>query len=110
MAVLYTTKQIQEVLRELRIKPVDGLVTTREAARILTWRAKAEQNVEHEYPDSAVRRHVQQGNLKIAQQINPRFNMYRVEDVFDLPLAPKRGLGQQKEDENGQGNKLPEAA
>ncbi|HYU76903.1 MAG TPA: hypothetical protein VEL31_29900 [Ktedonobacteraceae bacterium] len=97
MAILYTAKQIQDVLRELRIKPADGKVTTREAARILTWRAKAEHHVEHEYPDSAVRRHVQQGNLKIAQQINARFNMYRVEDVFDLQLAPRRGLGQQKE-------------
>lgn len=97
MAVLYTAKQIQEVLRELRIKPSDGNVTTREAARILTWRAKAEQDIEHNYPDTAVRRHVQQGNLKIAHQINPRFNMYRVEDVFDLPLVPKRGRGQQKE-------------
>ncbi|HYU72014.1 MAG TPA: hypothetical protein VEL31_04990 [Ktedonobacteraceae bacterium] len=97
MAILYTAKQIQEVLRELRIKPADGKVTTREAARILTWRAKAEHNVAHEYPDSAVRRHVQQGNLKIAQQINARFNLYRVEDVFDLQLAPRRGIGQQKE-------------
>ena len=96
MAVLYTAKQIQEILRELRIKPVEGKVTTREAARILTWRAKSEQDVQHDYPDSAVRRHVQQGNLKIAQQVNPRFNMYQVEDVFDLPLAPKRGAGRVK--------------
>ncbi len=66
MAILYTAKQIQEVLRELRIKPADGKVTTREAARILTWRAKAE-------------------------------HLYRVEDVFDLQLAPRRGIGQQKE-------------
>lgn len=99
LAVLYTAKQIQDILRELRIKPIDGKVTTREAARILTWRAKAEQGVEHDYPDSAVRRHVQQGNLKIAQQVNPRFNMYRVEDVFDLHLSPKRGRGQQKKTE-----------
>ena len=99
MAVLYTARQIQEVLKELRIKPVDGNVTTREAARILTWRAKAEQGIDHNYPDTAVRRHVQQGNLKIAHQINPRFNMYRVEDVFDLSLAPKRGQRKEPEQE-----------
>ena len=97
MAVLYTAKQIQEVLRELRIKPVEGKVTTREAARILTWRAKAEQGIEHNYPDAAVRRHVQQGNLKVAQQINPRFNMYDVVNVFELSLAPRRGLSLRKD-------------
>lgn len=97
MPVLYTNKEIQEVLRELRIKPIDGnKVNTREAARILSWRAKAEQQIEHDYPDAAVRRHVQQGNLKIAQQVNPRFNLFKVEDVFELPLAPKRGVAQRK--------------
>lgn len=98
MAVLYTPDEIQGVLRELRIKPVEGNVTGREAARILTWRAKAEFGIEHVYPDSAIRRHVQQGNLKIAKQVNPRFNLYKVEDVFDLPLVPRRGIAQQKED------------
>lgn len=102
MAVLYTAKDIQEVLQELRIKPIEGKVTTREAARILSWRAKAEQGVIHDYPDSAVRRHVQQGNLKIAQQVNPRLNMYFVEDVFGLTLQPKRGIGQ-KEAHLGEG-------
>lgn len=97
MAVLYTAKQIQEVLRDLRIKPVEGKVTGREAARILTWRAKEEQDIEHVYPDSAVRQHVQRGNLK-AYPVNRRFNLYKAEDVFDVALAPRRGLAQQKEE------------
>ena len=99
MAYLYTRKQIQEALRELSIKPVDGKVSTKEAARILTWRAKHEEGIEHDYPESAVRRHIQQGNLTIAEQKNPRYNLYSVEDVFTLTLVPKRGLKQQKSED-----------
>lgn len=90
MAVLYTPEEIQSALRELRIKPIDGMVSTQEAARILTWRAKAEQGVKHEYTVSAVRQHVLAGNL-VAVPVSTRFNRYKVEDVFDLNLAPKRG-------------------
>lgn len=97
MAVLYTRKQIQDALKEMSIKPVDGMVTGQEAARILTWRAKHEQGITHEYLDSAVRRHVQRGHLT-PYPVNIRFNMYKVEDIFDLSLVPKRGIGQQKED------------
>lgn len=96
MAYLYTRKQIQDALRELAIKPVDGKVTTREAARILSWRAMHEERIEHIYPESAVRRHVQQKNLKVAEQPNIRFNLYIAEDVFALPMVPKRGIAQQK--------------
>ena len=96
MAVLYTEKQIQAVLRELRIKPIDGRVNGREAARILTWRAKEEQGIEHVYPDSAVRQHAMRGHLR-AHPVNTRFNLYEVEDVFEVALSPKRGLAQQKD-------------
>lgn len=99
MAVLYTPKQIQDVLRELRIKPVNEEVTTQEAARILTWRAEHEQGVKHIYPEAAVRRHVQSGNLK-AHPRNKRFNLYKVEDVFDLSLVPQRGIRQQKREQH----------
>lgn len=92
MAYLYTPKQIQEALIELRIKPNrDGMVTGQEAARILTWRAQAEQGIEHQYLDSAVRRHVQSGHLT-PYPVNPRYNLYKVEDVFDLALVPRRGI------------------
>ena len=97
MAVLYTRKQMQDALKELSIKPVDGMVTGQEAARILTWRAKHEQGITHEYLDSAVRRHVQSKHLK-PYPVNTRFNMYKVEDIFDLSLVPKRGIGQRAED------------
>jgi hypothetical protein len=35
-----------------------------------------------------------------AYPVNSRFNMYVVEDIFDLPLVPRRGIGQQKEVED----------
>lgn len=96
MAVLYTNQELQEMLQELRIKPEKGLVNTKEAATILTWRAKHEQGVIHEYPESAVRRHVELDNLKIARKRGKIANLYKVEAVLDLPLTPNRGLKQQK--------------
>ena len=96
MSVLYTPEEMQEILRELRIKPFDGKVTTQEAAKILTWRAKDEQGIDFEYNPSAVRRHIQLGNLKPEPE-STRFNRYRVEDIFELPLAPRRGFRQTSE-------------
>ena len=90
MAVLYTPEEIQEVLKELRIKPLQGMVTTLEAAKILGWRAKEEQGVKREYNASSVRRHIQLGNLTPVPE-STRFNRYKIEDIFDLPLAPNRG-------------------
>ena len=95
MATLYTQKQIHSVLKKLRIEPEEGMVTTREAARILSWRAKAEQGVEREYPDAAIRKHVQSGHLRRYGD-NIRSNRYKPEDIFTLPLVPKRGLAQRK--------------
>lgn len=98
MARFYTKHEVQKMLQELRIQPVhNGLVTTREAAAILTWRAREEQGVEHVYPESVVRRHVERGNLEIADKRGKLVNLYRVEDVMLIALTPKRGLKQQKE-------------
>lgn len=109
MSVLYTPKEIQEVLRQLRIKPTrEGLITTQEAAKILTWRARSEQNVEFTYSDAAVRRHITLGNLKPIPE-NARFNRYRIEDIFELPLAPRRSARQASE-EMPRGHDLSDAA
>jgi hypothetical protein len=89
LARLYTQKEIQKALQELRIDPVDGNVSTKEAARILTWRATSEFGVPHIYPDAAVRSRVKGGHLTPA---TPGWaNLYRVEDIFRLTLYPKRG-------------------
>ncbi len=89
MAVLYTPKQIQAALITLRIKPLNGLVTTEEAAKILTWRAQEERGIHSDYTSSAVRRHVELGNLTVAHT-SGRFNRYKVEDIFDLPIMPRK--------------------
>jgi hypothetical protein len=97
MATLYTAREVQKMLQELRIQPIrNGLVTTREVAAILKWRAETEQGTEHTYPESAVRRHVERGNLTVADTIGKAANLFRVEDVMLVPLTPKRGLKQQK--------------
>src|SRR5260221_2032917 len=99
MGVMYTPEQMQATLIALRIKPKNGMVTGSEAARILTWRAEDEQGVKHRYLDSAVRRHVERGNIK-AYPVNARFNMYKVEDVFEIPLSPRRGRVPKSEQAN----------
>lgn len=88
MAVLYTPKDIQKMLAELRIKPIDGKVTTQEAARILTQRAKEECGIEHTYTPTAVRRHIHGGHLN-PERKSSRKNMYPVESIFDLPIKPR---------------------
>ncbi len=89
MAILYTPEEIQGVLRTLRIKPKGGMVTTEEAARILSWRAKEEKNIYFVYTPSAVRRRIQLGSLEATQE-HKRANRYKVEDIFDLTLVPRR--------------------
>lgn len=90
MAVLYTSKVIKSVLQTLHIKPIGGYVSSKEAAAILTWRASAEEGITHIYTPASVRRHVHTGNL-VPRRVSPRLNRYKVEDVFALHLAPKRG-------------------
>jgi hypothetical protein len=92
MVRLYTQKQRTEVLKSLSIKPVNGMVTGKEAASILSWRAKEEHGVIHTYDPSSLRRHVEQKNITPIP-VSPRKNMYKVETVFELPIAPTRGRG-----------------
>ena len=97
MPVLYSKKEINDILRELKIRPVDGKVNGKEAASILTWRAQHEyKDNAREYTAQSVRRHVSLGNLT-AHPVPPkhgdesRYNLYDLNEVFSLPLAPKRG-------------------
>jgi len=90
MAYLYTPKQIQEALEYLRIDARQG-VTTREAAKIFEWRALEEFKIRRTYNEGNVRRHAQ---LKNIQPLNPDeyVKRYKVEDIFSIPLAPRRGM------------------
>jgi hypothetical protein len=89
MARLYTRKQMNEVLKELRIKPVEDRVTSQEAAAILSWRAKQEHQTDYTYTDRSVRRHVTLGNLKDIKRVSTRQSLYAIEEVFELPLKPR---------------------
>lgn len=84
-------RTIQRALKEQGIRPVGGMVTTQEAAQILTWRAREECGIEHKYTQAAVRRHVHTGKLD-AHRVSPRLNRYRVEDIFTLRMAPRRHM------------------
>ena len=107
MACLYEANQREGILRSLRIKPMKGRVTGDEAARILTWRAKEEYGILHEYAPSILRRHVKQGNLraypgtKLPEDGKSRKNLYDVESVFELSIAPRRGLGRKHVEKEG---------
>jgi hypothetical protein len=91
-------KRQQEILKSLAIKPKNGKITGKEAAEILTWRAKEEAGVEHQYKPSILRRHVESGNLvahpgtKVTDKGESRKSLYEVEAIFDLSIEPNRGL------------------
>lgn len=96
MARLYQKSKINEVLKELEIKPVDNRVTSQEAASILTWRAKREHGIDYQYSDASVRRHVSLGNFKDVKQVSIRHSLYNVEEVFELPIKPRHKPKQNK--------------
>jgi hypothetical protein len=93
MARLYTKRDMDAALKELRIAPEEGKVSGSEAARILTWRAKDEYAIEHTYDANSIRLHVRQGHFPLGSidKPNKRNSLYRVEDVFHLPIHPNRG-------------------
>jgi hypothetical protein len=90
----YTPSQIKGILKELEITPLKvNRVDSAQAAKILTWRLKHEQNIERDYTTTAVRRRVDTGALSVAERVNPRFNLYDVRDIFELSLMPDRANG-----------------
>lgn len=90
MAHLYTQQKIRRVLRQLKIAPEEGVVRACEAVKILAWRAREEFGCEHPYPVAVIRQHVKAGHLAVAHQKSPHIALYRVEDIFALPIAPQR--------------------
>lgn len=94
MSVLYTKRDIERVLKELRIKARDDRVDAGEAARILSWRACQEQGIAHIYTPTTVRKH--RSKLGATHPMredgtpNIRTNLYNVESIFNLDIKPKR--------------------
>lgn len=96
MPIRYTEKE----RKDLRIAPnKKGLVTAHDAATILTWRAWKEQKVRHEYTVDSIRGRVECGDLEIAEKLGPRRALYRIEDIFELTISPRRGLALKKKEE-----------
>jgi hypothetical protein len=109
MTRYYDTKEIKKALSQLKIKPEDGegegdekLVTGwvdgAEAAKILTWRAKQDYEVDYRYDATSVRQHTKKDkNQKshfpegTVKAISERRNLYQVGAVFALPISPRRG-------------------
>jgi hypothetical protein len=90
----YTPSRIKEVLGELHITPLKtNKVDTAQAAKILTWRLKTEHQIERPYSTTAVRRRVDTGALEVKERVHPRFSLYDVRDIFELPLMPSRAEG-----------------
>ena len=94
MTQLYTLKRQREILASLGIKAKDSKLTGEESARVLTWRAKEERGIDHQYAPSILRRHVEQGNLIAypGTRGKSRKSLYDVEAIFELSIEPNRGL------------------
>lgn len=90
----YSAARIREILKQLGITPFPGnMVSSSQAATIMTWRVKEEQGIAHQYRDIHVRRHISAGTLKPASQVHSRFKLFEARDIFALELIPKRGEG-----------------
>lgn len=82
--------KVQRALSDLSIIPSDGCVTTRDAARILNWRAKQEFGVECDYRQATIRKRAYNGTIKPAR-LMAGHRYWRIEDIFAMPIAPWRG-------------------
>lgn len=90
----YTERERKTALKQLRIDPNAERVSSSQAAKILTWRAKQEYGVEHEYNATAVRAHVDQLDKQPAVKkdgtVNLRQNTYSVAKLFEIDILPQR--------------------
>lgn len=98
MATSYTEDEMTQAMQEQHIAPEGGKVDGREAAKILTWRAKQEYRVDYEYNATAIRQHVKVGHIAPhdIDATNPRRSRYSYAAIFRLPIAPRRGAGRRR--------------
>ncbi len=94
MPVFYTEKERKAALKQMRIHPDTERVNSAEAVKILSWRAKQEHGVEHEYTANAVRKHGDKLDarpaLKSDGSVNTRQNTYDVKKLFEIDIIPAR--------------------
>jgi len=94
MPAFYTEKERKTALKQMHISPDSERVNSQEAAKILSWRAKEEYKVEHEYNATAVRKHAQRLDARPAVKkdgsVNLRQNTYDVKKLFEVDILPAR--------------------
>jgi hypothetical protein len=86
----YTQEQKDSMLKALEIVPIDGMVDSQQAARILSKRAEDEIGEAHTYGNDAIRWRVKSGKLSVARAVNNRLNLFYVDDIFRLDLEPQK--------------------
>lgn len=94
MAAFYTERERRAALKQMHIDPSAERVNSSQAAKILSWRAKEEYHVEHEYNATAVRKHADKLDARPAVRedgsVNPRQNTYSVKKLFEIDILPAR--------------------
>lgn len=94
MPVFYSDQERKAALKQMRIFPDAQRVNSKEAAKILSWRAREEYGVAHTYNATAVRKHAKQLDAHPATKgdgsVNLRQNTYDVRKLFEIDILPSR--------------------
>lgn len=96
----YTEEEMLQIMRELHIAPTaEGMLTGSEGAKILTWRAEHEFQVQYQYDAGVLRQHLRAGYLQkdAIDKTHSRRTLYPYQLVFQLPISPRRGASRRKE-------------
>jgi hypothetical protein len=94
MSAFYTEKERKNALLQMHIDPGSERVSSAQAAKILTWRAREEYKIDHEYDANAVRKHADkldaQPAMKSDGSVNLRQNTYNTKKLFEIDIMPAR--------------------
>lgn len=90
---IYTEQEKRDILEDLSIDPLDGMLNSRQVAQVWTKRSEIETRERHEYDDNSVRWRVKSKakSLKPARAVHNRTNLFYVDDAFAVKLEPGRG-------------------
>jgi|SRR5579864_6035821 len=86
----YTEEEKTTIIQKLGINLLNGMLSGGQAAQVLSRRAEIEIGRVHKYREGTIRQHVKNGRLEIAQKVHDRLNLFKIDDVFALPLSPTR--------------------
>ncbi len=100
MSKTYTQQEKKAILKELDIAPLNGMVNSNQAAKIMSKRAEIETGERHSYGDDAVRWRIKSGKLNVALSMNKRLNLFNIDDIFALDLEPHKWHSHRNKDKN----------